>query len=205
LLLTLVVAGSCLVEYCGARWFSSFSASRQNRIAIAMLGVCALALAVFRTNMVATDCFVLVVALVAGMLLSRQIGSVGALTAMLIVAAVADLVSTHAGPSRWLVAHAQHGRGAIVLQLLAISLRWKGQFVGVIGASDLMFFATVVSVVRRLGWPETAALVVPLAGILSALAVGLFAGFTPALPFLAGAVWLYSYGSGAQGHEMCRG
>jgi hypothetical protein len=196
-LLILVVAGSCLIEYWGAKLLGSFPASRQNRIGIAVLGICALALAVFRTKVVVTDCCVLAAALVAGTLLSRQIGSIGALSAVLIVAAIADLISTHAGPSRWLVDQAQHARGATVIQFLAVSLRLKGSVVPVIGVGDLMFFTVVVSVARRLGWPETRAFVVPLAGILSALGVGLVVGFTPALPFLAGAVLLAAWEAAA--------
>jgi len=204
-LVTLAVAGSCLIEYWGARLFSSLSAYKQNRIAIALLGICALALAVFRGNIVATNCLVLAGGLAAGTLLSRQIGSVGALSTMLIVAAIVDLISVHAGPSRWLVNQAQHSHGAPVLQFLAISIRLKGILVPMVGVSDLMFFTTVVSVVRRLGWSETAAFVVPLAGLLSALGVGLLTGFTPGLPFLAGAVLLYAYGSNSLVREPCRG
>jgi hypothetical protein len=195
-LLILVVAGSCLIEYCGVRLFSYFPASRQNRIATAALGICALALAVFRGNIVATNLFVLAAALTGGTLLSRQIGSFGALSTMLIVAAIVDLISAHAGPSRWLVDQAQNARGATVLQFLVISLRFKQRLVPVIGVGDLMFFATVVSVVRRLGWSETPAFAVPLAGILAALGVGLLTGFTPALPFLAGVVSFYAWRSG---------
>jgi hypothetical protein len=89
------------------------------------------------------DCFVLAAALVAGTLLSRQTGSVSAFSTILIVAAIVDLISTHAGPSRWLVTQAQHVRGATVLQFLAISLRLKGSVVPVIGVGDLMFFTAV--------------------------------------------------------------
>ena len=198
-LLILVVAGSCLIEYGGARWFSSLPSGRQNRMAVALLGICGLALAVFRGNLLASNCFVLAGALVAGTLLSRQIGSVGALATMLVVAAIVDVISVHGGPSRWLVEQAQQARGVPVLQFLAISFRLRGRLVPVIGVGDLMFFTAVVSAVRRIGWSEISALVVPLAGILSALAVGLFTGFTPALPFLAGAVLLCAHGGNRSG------
>ena len=79
-----------------------------------------------------------------------------------------------------------------VLQFLAVSIPWKGQVVPVIGVTDLMFFTTCAIAGKRLGWSETAALVVPLAGLLSAPGVGLVSGFTPALPFLAAAVLVYA-------------
>jgi hypothetical protein len=155
--------------------------------------------------MVVTNCFVLVTALVAGMLLSWYIGSVRALSTLLIVAAIVDLISTHAGLSRWLVDQAQHARGVAPLQFLAVSLRLKEKLIAVIGVSDLMFFTTCVSAARRLGWPETPALVVPLVALLSALGVGLFAGFTPGLPFLAVAMLLYAYASHSLQQGPCQG
>ncbi len=205
LLVALVVASSCFVEYGAVRLFSSVSLYKQNRIGIVFLALCSMSLVVFPGSIVATNCFVLAVALVAGALLGRQVGSVGALSTMLIVAAIVDLISVHAGPSRWLVDQAQNAHGVRLLQFLAISIHLKGRLVPVIGVGDLMFFTAVVSVVRRLGWSETAALVVPLAGILAALGVGIATGFTAALPFLAGAVFLYAYRAKSLGHEPCRG
>jgi hypothetical protein len=204
LLLFLVVAGSCLIEYCGARLFGSASASRQNRIAVAAIGICTLAAAVFPNDIVVTNLFVLAAALVAGTLLSRRIGSAGALLTMLLVAAIVDVISAHVGPSRWLVDRAQQAQGATVLRFLAISFQLKQRLVPAIGVGDLMFFTAVVSVMRRLGWSETRALAVPLGGILSALGVGLVTGFTPALPFLAGSVWFYARGSNSLRRESCR-
>jgi len=204
-LITLVIVGSCLLEYGGARWIGSFSARKQNRIAIALLGGCALALAIFGVHIALTDCLVLVGALVAGTLLGRQVGSLGALATMLTVAAIADLISTHIGPTRWLADQAQQTRSIPVLQFLAISIQWKKELVPVIGIGDLMFFAAVVSVVRRFGWSETSTFLVPLAGILSALAVGLLTGLTPALPFLAAAVLLYGRQRHSLSRQPCRG
>ena len=140
----------------------------------------------------------------AGTLLSRQLGSVGALSTMLVVAAIVDLILALAGPSRWLVEQAQHAHGVPVLQFLVVSLKLKGAFIPVIGVGDLMFFTAVVSVLRRLRWSEASSFVVPFAGILSALLVGLLTGFTPALPFLAGAVLFYAYALNSRGHQPFR-
>src|SRR5271165_4696514 len=169
LLLALVVAASCLLQYGGTRLLRPLPASGQNRIAIVSLAMCALALAVFRANILVTNCCVLVAALVGGTLLSRQIGSVGALATTLIVAATADVISTQVGPSRWLANQAQHPSGVLVLQFLAVSIHWNGHVVPVIGVTDLMFFTTCVIAGRRLGWPEAAALAVPLVWLMSAL------------------------------------
>ncbi len=205
LLLALVVAASCLLQYWGARLLASLASSRQNRVAIASLSLGALALAVFRDNLVVTNWLVLSAALFAGTLLSRQIRSMGALVTFLTVGAIADLISTQVGPSRWLANAAQHANGLALIHFLAVSIRLKGKLVPVIGVSDLMFFTVCAGTLRGLGRPETPVLLVPLVGILSALGVGLFAGFTPALPFLAAAVILYAYASPSTQPDPCRG
>jgi hypothetical protein len=158
----------------------------------------------FHTSIVVTNCFVLVTALVVGILLSRAVGSVGALVTMPLVAAAVDLVSTQAGPSRWLVEHARQAQGVTVLQFLAVSIPLKGRIVPIIGVGDLMFFTVCVVTLRRVGWTKTNAFTAPRAGLLSALAVGLWAGFTPALPFVAAAVLLYAGVSRTLRCERCR-
>lgn len=204
LLLTFVVAASCLLEYWGARLLALLSTAKQNRIGFLLIAFCILALTAFPTNFVVTNCFVLAVGLFAGMLLGRLFGSVSALVSFLTAAAIVDIISMHAGPTRWIASQAQHPHhGLALLQFLAVSFRLRGELVGVIGVGDLMFFTVCVSVMRRLGWPETAALVVPLLGILSALGVGLITGLTPALPFLAVAVILYAYASSSMQRSPC--
>ena len=191
-LLTLVVVAACLVEYSGARLLVSRPSSAQNRAALVSLSACAAALALFHGNLVITNLVVLSVGLFAGMFLSRAIGSAGALMALLVTAAIVDAVSSYAGPTRWIISQARNPHGVALIQFLALSLRLKGRLVGVIGVADLMFFTVCVTAMRRLGWPGPASLVIPLLGILTALAVGLVAGLTPALPFLAAAVILYA-------------
>ncbi len=201
----IVVVGSCATEYLGVRLLSPLPVRKQTWLGAASLGICGLALVGFRSAVVVTDCFVLVVALFAGLLLSRQIGSLGALATMLVVASITDLISSHAGISRWLVDQARQGHGVTMLQFLAVSVRAKQKLVPIIGVSDLMFFTICVSVTRRLGWPEAWTLMAPLAGLLAALAVGLFAGFTPALPFMATAVLLCAYVSRSSRQAPCHG
>jgi hypothetical protein len=191
-ILVATVAGSCLVEYYGTRLVGRLTSPTRRRVAVVALAAWTPALAAFPASVVLTDVLVLALSLAAGMALSRQIGSAGALSTMLAVAAIVDLISIRAGPSRWLIEQLQHGHAGTLIQFLAVSLRLHGRLVPVIGISDLMFFTAIVAVGRRLAWPEAAVLGVPLAGLLSALAVGLWSDFTPALPFLAVAVFLYS-------------
>jgi hypothetical protein len=191
--LILVVAGSCAVEYGGARALGRLPASKQNWIFLALGAECVPMAMLIRGSLWATDCLVLAAALCAGVLVSRLVRSAGALVAFLVAGATADIVSTYAGPTHWLVAQVEHSGGSAAIQFLAMCIRVRGQLIPVIGVSDLLFFAFCVTVMRRLGWPEAPVLLVPLAAYLLALGAGLAIRFTPAIPWLAVAVILYAY------------
>ncbi len=192
-LLIVVFAGSCMAEYLGLRVANSLPAKRRKWLAAVLLLVCGSALGAFRKSAVVTDYSVLLAALILGTLLSRLIRSFRALAILLIVGAIADLVSFYAGS---LLVQAQHNpHAAATLRYLVVSVWIKREMFAVIGVTDLIFFTTCVCVTQRLGWPEPWPLITPLVGLLSALGVGLVVGPTPALPFLAAAVLLFGYGS----------
>ena len=199
-LIVLVIGAGCLVLYWGSRLLAPMSKARQNRTGIVLVGLCTLALAFFHTNLVASNCFVLSLALIAGMLMSRTIRSMGALKTLLIVASAADLVSTQMGPTKWFLEQAQNPQhvaqlhGVAILQYLALSVRLKGYLVPVIGFGDLLFFTVCAFATSRFGWPRAAVFSVPLVGILAALSAALvFVRLVPAIPFIAAAVIGYAY------------
>ena len=190
-LLALVVAAASALVYAGARALACWSLARGRRFAWMGILPCALAAVIFHTQVWLHDAFALAAVLFAGALLSGLINSPGALVAFLTTGAVVDVISTYFGPTRWLLHRAQHGRWAPLIQFLSISIPLRGQIVSVIGIPDLMFLAVCTMVMRRLGCPEASAFLVPLAGLLAALLVGLLSGFTPAIPFLAIAAGIY--------------
>jgi hypothetical protein len=188
----LVVAGSCAVEYVGARALGRLPASKQNWIFLALAVACVPAVVLFRGSLWTTDCLVLAAALCVGVLLSRMVRSAETLVAFLVAGAAADIVSVYTGPTHWLVAQIERG-GTAAMQLWAICIRVRGVPVPVIGVGDLLFFAFSATVMRRLDWPEAPVFLVPLAAYLLALGVALATGFIPVLPWLAAGVILYAF------------
>jgi hypothetical protein len=194
----LVIAAGCLVLYWGSRLLAPMSKARQNHTGIVLVGLCTLAFAFFHTNLAASNSFVLLLALIAGMLMSRSIPSMGALKTFLIVASAADLVSTQMGPTKWFLEQAQNPQhiaqlhGVAILQYLALSIRLKGYLVPVIGFGDLLFFTVCAFSTSRFGWPRAAVFSVPLVGILAALGAALaLVRLVPAIPFIAATVIVY--------------
>ncbi len=203
--LAAVIAGSCLVEYWGARGLARLPQRKRLLVAGAIAALCALGAVAFRGSFLASDCFVLAAALLVAVLLAPPLRSVGALAAFLLTGAVADLLSTYMGPTQWLVRSWIHGSRLTAMRFLAVTVPFKGKPIPVIGVADMLFFAVCVTVTRRLGWPEPPVFLVPLASLLTALGVGLLIGLTPALPFLAVGVFAYvgisgRHGSGTPNH-----
>lgn len=190
-LIVFVVAAACLL-LCGlSRLLTARPPSAQVTIALTTLALCAAALTLWPAGLVCTDLLVVACGLFAGVLLGRSLGSKPSLLAFLVVAAIVDLISSRMGPTHLLVEQARTTRGIAIIQFLTLCIRWHGTLLPLIGVGDLFFFTACVIAARRLGWPGLAACLVPLAGILAALTVGLLFGPTPALPFLAVSMAVY--------------
>jgi hypothetical protein len=196
--LTVVIVCSCLVEYWGARGLACLTGKKRYLVAGAIAGFCGLGALAFRGSVLASDCFVLSVALFAAVLLAPRLRSMGALMAFLVAGAVADVISTYFGPTRLLVFNWTHHLGSSGMRFLAVTVPLEGKPIPVIGVADMLFFAVCVTVTRRFGWPEPPVFLVPLASLLAALAVGLLIGPTPAIPFLALGMLAYVYITGRQ-------
>ena len=203
--LAAVIVGGCLVEYGGARGLARLPQRKRVLVAGAIAGSCALGAAVFRGSLLASNCLIFAAALFVAALLAPSLRSARALMAFLVAGAVADLLSTYIGPTRWVVRSWIHGSGLTAMRFLAVTVPLAGKPIPVIGVGDMLFFAVCVLVARRLGWPEVPVFLVPLAAYLAALCVGLLVGLTPALPFLAVGVFAYvsisgRHGSGTPNH-----
>lgn len=80
-----------------------------------------------------------------------------------------------------------------MLQYLCLSLPVQGRMVLIVGIGDLLVLAAIYSALRRLGNTGVWAFSAPLAGLLLAVLVGLLAGGTFAIPFIAATTLVYAY------------
>jgi hypothetical protein len=132
--------------------------------------------------------FVFFAALFLGILIGRAILSRVALGALVSAAAAADLTSFFAGPTRTLLTG--HAR---VLRYLAICIAIRGHVYAVIGIGDLVLVTACCVAMRRCQYSDWAAFLIPMSGILGALALALAVGPLPALPLLALVVLAYQF------------
>jgi hypothetical protein len=167
-----------------------YSAARKLTAALALilLVVTGAATLLIRDSLLATDLLVGSLALCLGMLVGQWIRSRTALAIFVVTAAVGDLTSFFAGPTRSLI-----GGSARALRYLAICMTLGNHVYAVVGIGDLVLLTACSIAIRNCRYPEWAAFALPLSGILGALLLALSVGPLPALPFLAAAVLGYQY------------
>jgi hypothetical protein len=135
---------------------------------------------------------VTLVAIFVGSSLARLLKGYVGLASFCIAAAVADVVSYTGGATAKLSEAFQHGTSNL-LQYLCLSLPVQGRVVPIVGLGDLLILAAIYSALRHLGNAGACAFRAPLAGLLVAVFVGLLAGGTFALPFIAATTLPFAY------------
>jgi hypothetical protein len=162
-----------------------------------LLAACALLLLLFAllfaaryVNWIIGDLLILLLSISAGRLIGGGIHSPQALVVFCATLAVMDLVSFYLGPTASLVSKFHQGN-SLPLQYLCISIPLGTFIQPILGIGDVMALACTYAALIQLKYPPLPILLVPLAGLLAALAVGLAVGGIFALPFLAAAVIAY--------------
>jgi hypothetical protein len=187
-----VAVCACVALFLGSRLFTHHAPSRHLKLCgLTLAAIAALRLA-FPENLAISDLLVAGLGLCGGVLIGRHIVSTRVLALCLVLAAGADCASFLFGPTHAAMRQAAGtGVGLPLIADLSISVPIRAHLCSVIGLADLWLFTACAVAMRRFGWPEWAALLVPLSGIVSAVAAALAIGPLPALPFLALAMLAY--------------
>jgi hypothetical protein len=135
------------------------------------------------------DLAVLAGAIGAVVLFQGALQSPAAVAMFLSVAAIMDLISMAAGLSRIVIESLQTGSSHLLLYLALVS-PVRGYTIPIVGISDLFVGGSAAVALMRLKLPPMAVMGTMSAGLLTAVAFGLWRGPTPALPFLSVAVLL---------------
>lgn len=130
---------------------------------------------------------VLTAAVLAGSLIGRQLGNSTSLIVFSITAALVDIFSFSGGLTKKIIDSYEQGQN-LLLRFLTISIPLKGKIVPLVGLGDLLIMGAIFYVLLKLKYPGWQCLLVPLAGLLLAVVVGLITGGVFGLPFIAAAV-----------------
>jgi hypothetical protein len=164
--------------------------SQRRRLAVVLLAAYAAALLFRPAAWPVIDLAVLAGAIGGVLLFERGLQTAAAIVVFVTVAGLVDFISMMSGGlSKTLFEHYQKGTSSVMLYL---SLVWpvRGHIIPIVGISDLFIGGSAAAALMRIKLPPLAVMLTMSAALLIALAVGLWRGGAPALPFLAAAVWL---------------
>jgi hypothetical protein len=121
------------------------------------------------------------------LLLERGLRTPGSVALFLVVAAVVDIVSMSGGLTRMLIERHRTGASNLLLYLTLV-VPIGGRLVPIVGIGDLVVGGAAAAALIRLGLRRALVIGTISAGLLGALAYGLWRGGAPAVPFIAAAV-----------------
>ena len=123
------------------------------------------------------------------LLIEGALQTAAAVAVFLSVAAIVDVLSMAGGLSRIMIEGFRTGSSRLLLYVALVS-PVRGSTIPIVGISDLFVGGSAAVALVRLKLNPVAVMSAMIGGFLSAVAYGLWRGPTPALPFLALAVWL---------------
>jgi len=134
------------------------------------------------------DLAVLAGAVAGVLLIEGGLQTPASVAVFLAVAAVVDLLSFSGGFTHILIQRYSVGSGNLLLYLCLV-MPVHGRIIPIVGIGDLFVGGAAAAALLRLGLRPAAVMGTMAAGLLSALASGLWRGGAPALPFIAVAVF----------------
>jgi len=187
LLIVASVVAVALLEFAGVALASRLPRRQSWILGSSILVIYAGLLCWRPPELLVSNSIVMVVAVVAGCLLGGSLTSVPAIRYFSVAASIGDMVSFTLGPTRVLLDRFG-GQSGSVVQYLTVGLFFRHRLIPMIGIGDLIFLGAYMVALRTLGHAGLVQVLVPLAGLLGALFVGLLVGGVFGIPFMAVAV-----------------
>ncbi len=172
-----------------ARLACAVSRSRIRLLAGALLLSYAAALVLRPSVWPLSDLAVLAGAVGGLLLLEGGLQTPPAVVAFLAVAAVVDCVSFSGGFTHLLMERYRTGANDWLLYL-SLAIPVQGHAIPIVGIGDLFIGGSAATALLRLGYPPAVVMGTIAAGLMAALAYGIWRGGAPAVPFLAVAVFV---------------
>jgi hypothetical protein len=191
LILATSIASSGLV-FLISRRIGGFSNRRVAILAVAAFTIYAGFLFLRPDSWILINVVVLSVAGVGGSGLGLLIGSKASLITFCIVASIVDVYSVVQGATSTIVDSYREGSSDL-LRYLAISVPVDGDITPIVGIGDFFVISAIYFVLARLGYQQMQVMLVPVAGLLLAVIVGMLVGGIFAIPFIAATTVFFVY------------
>ena len=192
-LFSVLAAAVTIAGFATVVWVSrmalAIAPSRRKLLALGLLAAYAAVLVSRPMAWPIIDLGVLAGAIGGVLLIEGALQAAAAVAVFLSVAAIVDVLSMAGGLSRIMIEGFRTGSSRLLLYV-ALVTPIRGSTIPIVGISDLFVGGSAAVALLRLKLRPMAVMGTMSAGFLAALAYGLWRGPTPALPFLALAVWL---------------
>ena len=133
-----------------------------------------------------SDSLVIIISILAGFTIGNSISRRSSLIVFCVTAGIVDFVSFTGGLTAKIIADYSNGHN-LILQNLCISIPFNGKIVPLLGFGDLFVLGIIFRSLHKIGFESWFVSLIPIAGLLFALFLGLKFHGIYALPMIGGA------------------
>jgi hypothetical protein len=142
------------------------------------------------SNWVIGNCLIIAISILAGFAIGNSISTVSSLIVFCITAGIVDFVSFTGGLSARIIEEYSKGHN-LILQNLCISIPFHGKIVPLLGIGDLFVLGIILRSLNKIGFESWFVPLIPIAGLLIALLIGLMFHGIYALPIIGGVTIIF--------------
>jgi hypothetical protein len=137
-----------------------------------------------------SDSLLIIISILAGFAIGNSISTISSLIVFCIIAGIVDFVSFTGGLSAKIIEDYSKGQN-LILQYLCISIPIDGKIVPLLGIGDLFVLGIILRSLNKIGFESWFVSLIPIAGLLIALFLGLMFHGIYALPIIGGMTILF--------------
>jgi hypothetical protein len=142
------------------------------------------------SNYFISNLLVISISILAGYFIGNSISTKSSLIVFCLTSAIVDLISFKGGLSAKIMEDYASGHN-ILLQYLSISLPINSKLVPLVGLGDLFVMGIIFQSLFKIGYNNWFVSIIPIAGLVIALFIGLLVHGIYALPFIGGSTILF--------------
>ena len=137
------------------------------------------------SNWLISDCLIIIISILAGFVIGNSISAISTLIVFCTTAGIVDFISFTGGLSAKIIEDYSKGHN-LILQNLCISIPIDGKIVPLLGIGDLFVLGIILRSFYKIGFENWLVSLIPIAGLLIALILGLIVHGIYALPIMGG-------------------
>lgn len=189
LIYSVIIASSFLVQI-GVRLLRKIPLKKIHLSLLLVILVYTIIILLQVSNYLISNLLVISISILAGYSIGNSISTKSSLIVFCLTAAIVDLISFKGGLSAKIIEDYASGHN-LLLQYLSISIPFNSKLVPLVGLGDLFILGIIFQSLIKLGYKNWSVSIIPIAGLVIALFIGLLVHGIYALPFISGCTILF--------------